>query len=339
MLQLLNLFLVIFGVIAGGAGLFSWRSYPLMAGCLLVSGLLLIGLAYFSDRRRARGVEQRKQAAIRQRIDALTKRPINSSQTLKVGGNLRTLLAALLMALLGGILLYVGLHARSREMLPLLGGAFLLALGLFTLVRAAAGLGQPTLELGAAGFVTPFTGRIAWRDVSGIYLQRVVSRNDQEIHALLFRVQDFARVVPRVHWTDRLLAVFHLGALAKGVVSVSLPSSGEPPAAIYALARKLWTDATGNDFDWSPGRSNSYNDAIKRAQTFTSHLQEPGAMEAALADPEQMERAMAQMDRDMAMITATRKNQLKKQRWMLALLLLSVLLVVAWPWLARLLRA
>lgn len=186
--------------------------------------------------------------------------------------------------------------------------------------------------------MTPLAGRIAWRDVSGIYLHRDVVRGGREIHDLLFRVQHFARVVPRVHWTDRLLAIFRMGALAKGVVSVGLLSSEEPPAAIYALARKLWTRSTGNDFDWSPRQSEPYNDAMKRAQAFTAGLHEPGAMEAALADPEQMERAMAQMDRDMAMIAAARQRQLIKQRWTLALILLPAVLALAWPWIAPLLR-
>lgn len=338
MLQLLNLFLVIFGVIAVGAGLASWRTRPAMALLLLAFGLALIALAYFSDRGRERRAEQRKRAALQQRIDEFARRPAGSSQTLQLHGGLRYILAGLLLTLLGvGVVIMAAADIR-HDVIPLLLGAALVPVGLLILLRALAGAGQPTLELDSAGLVTPLTGRIPWREVSGVCLRSVPQRNGEEIFSLMFRVQQFARVAPRIHWTDRLLAIFHLGALAKGVVTVALPSKKEPPAAVYALARQLWKQSTGNDYEWNPLQSDAYNDAMKRAGALAARLDEPDAMETALAHPEQMEQAMAQMNADMALITAEHRRRVKKQRWMLALFLPLPVLLMAWPWIMRLLK-
>jgi len=336
MLQLVNLFLVIFGVIAVGSGLAWWRNQPALALLLLALGLALITLAYFSDRGRERRAEQRKRAAIQQRIDEFARRPAGSSQTLQVHGGLRYVLAGLLLALLGVAVVIMASADVRHEVIPLMLGVLLVPMGLLLLLRALAGVGQPALELDGVGFATPLTGRIPWREVSGICLRTVTQRNGSESFFLMFRVQRFARVAPRIHWTNRLLAVFHLGALARGVVNVSLPSKKDPPAAVYALARQLWKQSTGNDYEWSPLQSDAYNEAMKRAGALAARLDEPGAMEATLAHPEQMEQAMAQMSADMALIAAEHRRQANKQRWMLALFLPLIVLLMAWPWIMRL---
>ncbi|MGY3041729.1 membrane protein implicated in regulation of membrane protease activity [Rhodanobacter sp. TND4EL1] len=339
MLQLLNLFLVIFGVIAVGAGVASWRSYPPMALLLLALGLALVALAYVSDRRRERRADQRKRAAIQQRMDEFARRPGGSSQALKVRGGARYLLAGLLLTLMGmGVVCMASGDAR-HDVIPLVLGALLVPVGLLLLLRALAGVGQPALELDAGGFVTPLTGRIPWREVSGIALRTVAQRNGRESFFLMFRVKRFAHVAPRIHWTDRLLAVFHLGALAKGVVTVGLPSAKDPPGAIYAMARMLWKQSTRQDHDWQPQMSDEYNEAMRRAGELTARLEAPGAVEAALADSQRMAQAMSQMEMDMAVITAGHRRQLKKQRWVLAIFLALTVLVVAWPWIRRLLHS
>lgn len=265
MLQLVNLFLVIFGVIAVGSGLAGWRNHPSMALVLLTLGLALVVLAYFSDRRRERRAEERKCATVQRRIDEFAHRPAGSSQTLKVRGGLRDILAGLLLTIMGvGVASMASIDIR-HEMIPLILGVLLAPVGLLLLLRAWAGMGQPALELDAIGFVTPFSGRIPWREVSGIALRTVVQRHGGESFFLMLRVKQFARIAPRIHWTDRLLAMIGQGALAKGVVTVGLPGTHEPPATVYALARQWWKQATGNDYDWSPYRSDAYNEAVQRA--------------------------------------------------------------------------
>ena len=288
MLQLVNLLLVIFGVIAVGSGLVWWRNQPALALLLLVSGVALIALAYFSDRGREQRAEQRKRAAIRQRIDEFARRPAGSSQTLRLGGGPRNILAGLLLTLLGLAVAVMASADLRHDVIPLILGVLLVPVGLLLLLRALAGVGQPALELDSVGFATALTGRIPWREVSGICLRTVTQRNGSESFFLMFRVQRFAPVAPRIHWTERLLAVFRLGALARGVVNVSLPSKKDPPAAVYALARQLWKQSTGNDYEWSPLQSDACNEAMKRAGALAARLDEPGAMEAALAHPEQM---------------------------------------------------
>lgn len=332
--QIINLFLVIFGVIACGIGLARFQQHPASL-LMLVAGLALVTLAYFSDRRRERRVRERKRAAVQQRLDELTRRSWGPGASLQVPGSVSFILLGLFLVAMGGGALYMDAIAATHDaVLVVIGVGFLLP-ALLILSRALAGVGQPVLELTAVGFTTPLNGRIAWHDVSGIFLSTLTQRSGHQSFFLMFRVKQFARVAPRIHWTDRLLAVCHLGALGRGVMNVRLPTSKEAPQAVYVLARQLWKQATGNDYDWNPQMSEPYNEALKRTSAFTTRIQEPGAIEASLADPQQMSQDMAQIDRDMALIASERKRQLARFRWTARLFVLLALLVAAWPWLRR----
>jgi hypothetical protein len=195
------------------------------------------------------------------------------------------------------------------------------------------------LDLASAGFATPLNGRIAWRDVSGVFLQAVTQRNGVESFRLMFRVKQFARVAPAIHWTDRLFAMFRLGALARGVVSVGLPTSKEPPKVVYALARMLWKQATGHDYDWNPLMSDQYNEALQRMDAITARMQAAGAVEASLADPQRLSRDMAQLEQDVTLITGERRRELAKAKWVGGVLVVLTLLAFAWPWVGKLLRS
>lgn len=332
--QLVNLFLVIFGVIATGVGLAGLRSHPGIAAFPLALGIAVVVLAYFSDLRRKRRADERKRVAVQQRVDALTRQ-----SSLQVGGGTRHIVVGALVASLGAGALYVDSVSASHDVMLLFFGALFTLLGLLVLARALAGVGEPLLDLTASGFITPLNGRIAWRDVSGIFLQVITPRYGSQSFSLMFRVKQFARVAPRIHWTDRLMAMFRLGALTKGVVTIGLPSSKEPPAAIYALARQLWKQSTGHDYAWIPSMSNEYNDAMQRAGEFSASLNEDGAIEAAMANPERISISMAQMERDTAFIAAESKRQKAKAKWTLAAFPLLTLLVIAWPWIRRLFQS
>ena len=338
MLKLLNLFLVIFGVIAIGAGLATWNHYLAMALLLFALGGALVALAYVSDRRRERHVQEKKRLAIQQRIDEFARGSASSSLTLKVGGGFVYLLASLVMTALSAVLLYVEAIAPTHDVILLLAGVFLFPLGLLLLFRTWASVGQPRLELNGTGFITPLNGRIAWRDVSGIALRTISGRYGHETFALMFRVKQFARVAARIHWTDRLLAVFRIGPLVKGVVSVGLPFAKDPPQAVYAFARQLWKQSTGNDYEWNPLLSDDYNEAMKRVGAFTNRVQESVVDVTAPSEPRWISEGMTRMTSDTSLMAAEQKRQLKKLRWTMVIFPVLIVLFVAWPWIMRLLR-
>lgn len=335
--QLVNLFLVIFGVIAVGTGLAGLRSHPASL-LVLTAGIGLVLLAYFSDRRRVRRVEERKRVNAQRRLDELTGQSWGPGDSLRVAGSVWLVPGSLLLAAAGVAACYVGIASTRQDwILVLIGGALFAASGLI-LARALPGVGRPVLELSPLGFTTPLNGRIAWRDVSGVFLYVVTQRNGGESFRLMFRVKHFARVATDIHWTDRLLAAFRLGALARGVVSVGLPKSKEQPKAVYALARLLWKQATGNDYDWNPLMSEQYNEALQRMGTIQARMQEPSAVEASLADPRRLSQDMAQLNRDSALIVGEHRREVAKAKWVVGVLAVLMLLALAWPWIRMLLR-
>jgi hypothetical protein len=166
----------------------------------------------------------------------------------------------------------------------------------------------------------------------------VNQRNGAESFRLMFRVKQFARVATDIHWTDRLLAIFRLGPLASDVVNVGLPKSKEPPKVVYALARQLWKQATGHDYDWNPQMSDRYNEALQRVDAITARMQEPAAVEASLADPRRLSQDMAQLDQDMILLAGESRRELAKAKWVAGVVVLLMLLALAWPWIATLMR-
>jgi|GEM_PF-6839798 len=335
--QLINLFLVIFGVIAMGAGLASEHQHP-AAWLVVLLGLGLVGLAYVSDRRRERCMEERKRVAVQRRLDQLTSRRWGASDSLRIPGSIWLTIASVLLLAVGAGALYAGIVDVNHDWQYFAIGAGFLAIGIVALPRAMAGFGQPVLELTATGLATPVNGRIAWRDVSGIYLQAITQRGGRQSWRLLFRVAHFARVAGAVHWTDRLMASFRLGPLARGVLNVGLPSSKEDPQAVYALARLLWKQATGNDYGWNPLASDTCNEALRRTGAHVARLNEPGAMKALLAHPQRALDEMEQASRDMALIAAEARRQSAKARWFTAVGVLLALLLAAWPLVRRMLH-
>lgn len=308
--QLVNLFLVISGVIVVGLGVVGVRDHPAVAIFPLTLGIAMVVLAYVSDRRRTRRVDERKRVAVQQRTDALTRRAAGSAQSLQISSGILTAVVGPMVAAMGAAALSMDVTSTNHDAILLVVGVFSLALGLLISARTLPAIGQPILEINMTGFATPLNGKIAWRDVSGIHLRTLATRNGSESFTLLFRVPQFARVVRRVHWTDRLTGLFGLGPLVKGVVGIGLFSSKEPPAAVYALARLLWKQSTGNDYAWNPAMSDEYNDAMRRTEAWAASFEKPEASETAMADPEQLSISIAQMESDTALIAAESKRRL-----------------------------
>lgn len=324
--QLVNLFLVIFGVIAVGAGLFDWRSAPVAALVSLVVGAAMVALAYFSDRRRERRKAQRERAAVQGSVTDFVERALASGESLKVAGAARYVVAALALTVIGAGLLYASVMAAKHDAIMIAVAAGLLLSGLLVFLRILPATGRPALELTTLGFSTPRIGRISWHDVSGVALRKVSEHNGKPIHSLMLRVRRFAHVAPRLHWTDRLLAMVHLGPIFKDVVTVTMPSSKQQPQAVYTLARKLWKQATGRDHEWSPLMSDEYNEALKRIGD------DPDAIGAALADPERISGYMAQMDSDMTLLARDGRRLREGNRGNSFVWVIGLLLVMAWPW-------
>lgn len=324
--QLINLFLVIFGVIGVGVGLVGWRHGPMVALLPLVIGGALVALAYASDRRRERRKDERERAAIRQGVADLTQRARQPGESLKVYGAGRYIFLALLVTVIGAGILDMGITASKLDAMPFIGG-FVFLSGLLWLSRALPGLGHPVIELASTGFTTPLNGRIAWCHVSGIFLHTVTGRGGTKNYWIKFRVKQFARVAARVHWTDRLLGVFRLGALAKGVVSVGLPGTKPPPEAVYAAARQWWKQATRHDYEWNPLMSDEHNEALKRLAEFSQKMSEES-----LTDPLQVSLHMDQISRDTQLFQREQKRLLSRSRYSLVIMMAVMLLLMAWPW-------
>lgn len=329
--QIINLLLLIVGIVAFGIGL-ARHGDRLESIVMLVLGVGLIALAWVSDRRRQARAEQRLRTDTDQRIAELTAAPWRAGQTLVVRGSTWVGVFLLLLVLGGGWLSWMAWHEAGVNWQLLLAGGFLCGLGLLLLPRELAGLGQPALQLDSRGFTTPVHGFIAWRDVSGIHLSAVTAR-DRTNYVLMFRVERFARVATKIHWSERWLAVFRLGALARGKVGVVLRDAREKPPAVHAAARFLWKQATGNDYEWNPDWSEQANQALKRSTAFASSVADPEAMERALReDSDQLRRQFDDSAKDIALVTAEIRRRVKRGKWMTGLLLVLIVLWVAWPW-------
>lgn len=333
MLRVINLFLLIVGVVATGIGILQLRGNPpVPLGLPIGAGLIL--LAWISDKRRQKRVDDTRRKALADRTAALTSAAWGSQQSLQVpGGSWAVVSVLILCVLTGGWAALEGLGGQNVVWEIALAGVVMLVAGSFLLARAMAGLGRPALELSTLGFVVPIHGRILWRDVSGIHLLTIVHRGATS-HILRFRVEQYSRIVKTPHWTERVLAMFHAGALGRGIIGVQLHTSGEKPETVYAVARFLWKQATGNSYEWDSEMSDPFNQALRRTSALVSSCEAADAQEqAARGDPQKTLHEMEQVARDVELMVAERRRQLIKSGWSVGAVLVVILLVFAWPWL------
>lgn len=324
--QLVNLFLVIGGVIAMGVGLVRLRHDP-FAALWLMGGGAVVTLAYISDKRREKRKEERSRRQIERRTVELARASTAYGRPVTVPHSLLPLLVGVHCLVAGLGALYFGIvDPADGSLIPWSIAGFFFPIAMLLLSRGWASLGKPRLELLARGVVLPLYGSIAWSEVTGIHLQSQV-RGGREYSHLMLRIPRFGNIVSP-HWTDRALARIRLGPLAKGVLSIPLSGAGEPPQAVYAVARQLWTQATARDHDWLPGASDAFNEALGRIGQVAL---ERGAERAAFAEFPSAGEA-ARLQRDLAVIAAEARRQSQRGRVVLAivLLLIGLRLLLLW---------
>lgn len=327
MSKTINLLLLVVGLILVGFGLAALRDHPGSWLWVLV-GIAVAALALFSDERRKRRADQLQRAELPARVDELMRQVSDKGRPVQVPMPLRLVLFEILAILVGSWLLYLAGTATGVDWRYWVGGAFFLGLGLLGLPYVWSGLGRPAIEFTVSGIATPRNGRIAWRDITGIFLKAVTYRG-ATTHTILFRVNNLARAAQRTYWTDRLLASFHRGPLFRNIVGSVLPRWRENPEVVYALARRLWKRATGSDYDWNPLMSDRFNAASQRLATVAAHLQEPGAIEPSTANLRQVERQMAQARDDIGLMRKELKRKRTRSNWIMGSLLLVALLAMA----------
>lgn len=322
--KIVNLLLLVGGMIVAVFGLAGFH----VAAILL--GFGMIGVAYFSDQRRERWKKEKRSADIARRIAELTQAPWDSHKTLKLDGNHWLAVGLMLGGFTSSLAIHKGITSDAVHWQWVLGGAFFLALIAIALPRSLASLGKPVCELDRNGFAVPIHGRIPWREVSGIDLYQFTHRG-MTTSILLFRVARYQHVVANIHWTERVLALFGLGAIARGIVGVRLTTSRENPETVYAVARFLWKQATGHDYNWNPMLTNEYNEAAKRMAATTSRPLGPDV----LVHPNEALAELEQIRKDLAVMRTEGTRVTSRLNWVIGIAVILMVLSIAWPWLSR----
>lgn len=335
--KIVNLLFFIVGIIATVVGLLGLKGNLVLLAAIPV-GIGLMYIAYSGDAARERNVADTRRTSIDKRIAELTKSPWASHQALKVSGSIWLAIVMLLVAISSALAVQAGVSGPSIRWPMLLLGLFFLGISVIALPRTLASLFWPALELNKYGFVTPIHGTISWRDVSGVYLQAITNRGTTS-YALSFRVDHYRQIVKDIHWTERLLYLIGLGAARRGIVGLPLRDGDEKPETIEAVARFLWTQATGQQHYWNPMLPKSMNDAGKRVNEFVARHQDDNAIEHALtANPEKALAELEQFANDMTTIRTGQKRWLTQLNYVTYFALGGMALALLWPlfkWLAK----
>jgi len=333
--QIVNLFLLVVGLLATGISLVAIHGNPILF-VVTAMGVGLIIVAYISDQRRELREKEKQRTDIARRIAELTQTPWTSNQTLIIHGSVWMVVLLLLAGLAGAWAVYAGITATSTSWTLAMSGSFFLVLSAIALPRGLSGLGKPACELDRNGFITPIHRQIPWREVTGIHLQQYTYRG-RTTSILLFRTDHYQRIVTDIHWTVRVLALIGLGAIRRGVVGVPLNDSKEKPETIYAVARFLWKQATGHDYEWNPMLSHTYNEAAKRMEDITVRRLDPEALKSQLSEhPEEALAELEQMSKDITTIRTERTRLISRFNWATGIAAILMLLSIFWPWLRRL---
>lgn len=322
--KIVNLLLLVGGMIMAVFGLAAFHVAPILLG------FGMIAAAFFSDRRRERLEKEKRSADIARRIAELTQAPWHSRKTLKLDGSRWMAVGLTLGGFASALAIHKGITSDAVHWQWVLGGAFFLAVIAIALPRSLASLGTPLLELDRDGFAMPIHGRIPWREVSGVDLNQFTHRGTTT-SILLFRVARYRHIVASIHWTERVLALFGLGAVARGIVGVRLPSSKENPETVYAVARFLWKQATGHDYNWNPMLSDEYNEAATRMAAIASRPLGPDVLE----QPDEALAELEQVRKDLAVMRTEGTRVTSRLNWVIGIAVILTVLSIAWPWLNR----
>lgn len=327
MFLLFNFLLLIVGLLSIVSGLVILQQEASYALIVLLLGGASLCAAFFLDRLRVSQNDARVTTEIEERTKELTQRAWQPHERLEVPSSLLIPLFLLGLVLGSGWMLYVGLDPTDRSWPLALGGLFFLALAGLMLPYHVSELGKPALILDYRGLTTAVDGTVPWSAVDGIYLQEIKNRGIRN-WTLFFHIPHFARVVKKIHWSQRWLAFFGLGALRLRRVGVPLRSGREHPETIEAVARHLWVSATGKNHFWSPHVSPQANQAFSRLTTLQQTLDQEF-----LNAPEQALVCAKQAGRDLAIIRKDWKQKTRLINWLAGLSLAAILLSFVWSWL------
>jgi len=326
------LLLAIVGLLLLGIGLALTREQPAMLA-LAIAGGVITYFAYSIDGRRERLAAEQHGRETKLRIEALAKSSWKNGKNLEIkSGGVNVVIASL--ALTASVLFAYFSVSEAQPKWGMFAGSVLFSVFvLFALIRILRGIGKPALVLNNQGFHTPLHGTIPWREVGGINLQKITIRGATTI-TLSFQVQDYAKAVSNVHWTEWLLGFFGLGALKRKVIAVVLNSASEDPEVVAAIARLLWQQSTGMDHEWSPMLSNEYNQASRRAHEFIEHRKASNTTaEDILRDPDKALdelKNVEQFMQDVGTANSELRRHMTKIKWQVAIVLLVTIAWVLW---------
>lgn len=322
--KIINLLLLVGGMIMAVFGLAAFHVAPILLGF----GMIVV--AFFSDRRREQREKEKRSADIARRIAELTQAPWHSHKTLKLDGSHWMAVGLMLGGFASALAIHKGITSDALHWQWVVGGAFFLTLIAIALPRSLASLGKPLVELDRDGFAMPIHGRIPWREVSGVDLYQFTHRG-MTTSILLFRVARYQHIVANIHWTEWVLAAFGLGAVARGIVGARLATSKENPETVHAVARFLWKQATGHDYDWNSMLSDEYNEAAKRLAATASRPLDPDVIE----HPDAVLAELEQAGKDLAVMRTEGTRVTSRLTWVIGIAMILMVLSIAWPWLSR----
>lgn len=331
---LINLVLLLSGIVIAGTGITMARSNP-VNWAIAALGVGLLALALYSDRQRVKQRDARVADEIADRISTLTKRQWMRHERFEIPRNLSPSLVVVSTLVLGGGSAWIGFDATPVKWPLMLGGLFFFGIAGLIAPTALAGIGKPALVLDRSGFTTPVDGLVSWQHVEGVHLD-VREHRGAKFYSLIFRVPDYAKAVASIHWSQRLLALFGLGGLRRGLIAVAVKAGKERPETIDAVARHLWKTATGRDYMWSPNLSAEANDAFRRMAEYKNKFGENGRIEQELrTNPEAALADLRRLTHDMTVVNGEVKKKMRVANWLGIASIIGVVLVLAWPLLKR----
>jgi hypothetical protein len=207
-------------------------------------------------------------------------------------------------------------------------GGFFLAIALIPALRGVPNTFKPVLELSTSGLVSPIHRAIAWSDISGIHLDKTTHKG---ITTFWLRLQIVKTPVTMadIHWSEKLFGLFRDGKTGTRAISIRLFENKDKPEVVYAVARHLWKQATGNDHNWFPKMSNSFNNAEKRNKEILAKMQDPVFMEQAFEHKDEVLQNLDQLKTNLKLMNDEARRSNFKVLALAALLLIPMLLILA----------
>lgn len=330
-------------MLLGGIGIAIFSLAVLRHGPLAVAttglGIGLVAIAFILDHRRSKRAKEKRSLDMADRIKELTHAAWPAHQSLQVPGSWNLAIIAMGIGFGSIVAIHVGTSAIPLRWGLVLGGAVFLAISVIAIPRTLASLFKPACILDRNGFTTPIHGTIPWHAVDGIYLQKISYRGSIT-YILFFHVEHYQRIVTSIHWTEKLLGLFRLGADRRSRIAMQLKDAKETPEIIEAVSRFLWKEATGRDYAWDPTMPAAFNDATRRIKSFNSVQPDAETIQRQRANgPQEVLAEFEQLNKDFSTIQtelARQKSQMSWLNWIFGITMVLLILGIAGMWLKNL---